>query len=250
MDNFSELVKLALAALGGAAALAAALFALTKVWTNHLLAKALAEHKIQLERETSAQLERLKHELQMDASSHTASINSKNASEIEKLKHQLHLVAAGRSYTYQRLAEKRADALSELYSRVSDYFACAASLGDFLVSEDFRIQSAREHDKLYVDLVSCFNRSRIYLTLSLCNRFVEVIKRVSGVYAPYARNLIARPDHVDDKDFRETGIKAWASYEVLLAPFQAEIEEQFRVLLGVQEVAEDVWNGAPPPGED
>lgn len=203
-----------LVALGGNAMLLAVLGWLSKSLVQGLLAKDVERFRATLATESSA--------------------------TVEKVKHELQLVAVEHQVRYSKLHEKRADVIAELYRLlVEAFWAGSGFVSPLELAGEPKIQEK------YVtamnssaDFFRFFEIHKIYLPAPLCEKletFVRGMRNKAIGFGVWIQQGDAHllPNTVEQK--HKAWIDAWEYFEKEVPPARAALEAELRALLGAKE---------------
>lgn len=166
-----------------------------------------------------------KHLLSMDLERFKAELKATNEKELERLRADLRIAAFQQETTFAKLHEKRADIITELYSRLVKF----DSKLDIMTNPFFqdsssdslgREQAAIEAGK---DLTHYFTINQIYFDESLCNSIRQLLRTMT----------IAHLTHIDCQVSTQQSTDAWNLLRKEVPPIKNEIERNFRQLLGL-----------------
>ena len=204
-----ELWQSAVLAIGGHAALLALLGWLAKSLLTHLIDKDVKRYELTLKSQTDLALERFKSEQQLRAAEHQV--------------------------RFSRLHETRAELIAAFYKAVVEferYFRVHANPMNQLLTSDEGGKHSKAISALYVNLETLYSDNRVFFNVDTC-RFVDsLLEALVSV-----RDLnIAVPvrDSRDGSPMEAIRIPSWTSISAAISPVKADLETNFRQILGVQ----------------
>ena len=204
-----ELWQLAILAIGGNAALLAVLGWLAKSFLTHLLDKDVKRYELTLKAQTDLALERFKSEQQLRAAEHQV--------------------------RFSRLHETRAELIAAFYKAVVEferYFRVHAHPVNQLLTSDEGGKHSKAIGALYGNLETLYSDNRVFFNVDTCRLVDSLLEaRVS------VRDLnIAVPirDSRDGSPMEAIRIPSWTGISAKITPVKADLETNFRQILGVQ----------------
>lgn len=156
--------------------------------------------------------------------------------DLEIHKSSLERVAHEHSVKFESLHAKRAEVISEVYTRI--VFAENLSFDMLNVIDndsELPLGERYKHAKESLsELAAHFEFNRLYFEDKTCKKVDEIIKRMGKVLKDYVPILKA----VESEDLNEEHFEVWKhSFNIILKdipPIKKEIEIQFRTLLGIE----------------
>lgn len=206
--------------LGGTAIAIATVGWLVRSLIGHFLSKDIESFKQRFQNESTVELERLRHSLRLAASEHEKQINL--------------------------LHERRADAIVELYARLKEFVAAAASFASLVEwkGEPTKDEKAAKlGDKAY-EFQTYFQTKRIFFSEHVCAKVDTVFQEVHSVSLKY-RVWLAHSKDGGGRSYEkmdEAWTEAWNSMKDKVPPLVGAVESEFRNLLGVTRGEEDKSN--------
>jgi hypothetical protein len=204
-----ELWQLAILAIGGNAALLAVLGCLAKSFLTHLLEKDVKRYELTLKAQTDLALERFKSEQQLRAAEHQV--------------------------RFSRLHETRAELIAAFYKAVVEferYFRVHAHPENQLLTSDEGGKHSKTIGALYGSLEALYSNNRVFFNVDTCHLVDSLLEALVSV-----RDLnIAVPvsDSRDSSPVEAIRIPSWAGISAKITPVKADLEANFRQILGVQ----------------
>ncbi len=211
--NWGDVIKTALAIVGGSAGLLAVI-----AW----LIKAVISQALVLQTET------LKTKLKAEADI-----------EIEKLRNALQMAAVEHQVRFASLHEKRAEVIAELYGRALDAYQDGQKfvLADAYTDDHTKQQEASlSTNQKLLDFYFFVEKNRIYLpeqTCSLLNTFVDIMRKhvirvgVYGSVGSFPTPEVLEQRH---KAFED----AYSAFQKDIPAVTKALEDDFRGMLGVE----------------
>lgn len=155
----------------------------------------------------------------------------------ERLKHELHLAAQEHQVLVSKLHEKRAQVVAEVYGLLVE-FQWAAQ--DFVSQVEF-VGEPNKRDK-YVTAMNkaaefyrCFDKNRIYLPHSLCEKLDEFIKAMRTKVIDFGVYVRLDESKMSDQTFEKKS-EAWdrASdyFNSEVPKARAALEQELRAIIG------------------
>ena len=130
---------------------------------------------------------------------------------------------------FSKLHEKRAEVISELYSRLYDYhWAVCAFLRDFHGTEPSEQDSKKIDDKSY-KFSDYFHKHRIFFNEDLCSKIDKIIPILYSAYVPIERRD-SKDNHLEE-DWSKCAEIVQRQYPKI----KESLESDFRKILGVTE---------------
>jgi hypothetical protein len=204
-----ELWQLAILAIGGNAALLVVLGGLAKSFLAHLLEKDVKRYELTLKAQTDLALERFKSEQQLRAAEHQV--------------------------RFSRLHETRAELIAAFYKAVVEferYFRVHAHPENQLLTSDEGGKHSKTIGALYGSLEALYSNNRVFFNVDTCHLVDSLLEALVSV-----RDLnIAVPvsDSRDSSPVEAIRIPSWAGISAKITPVKADLEANFRQILGVQ----------------
>jgi hypothetical protein len=165
-------------------------------------------------------------------------LNLKSNSEItiEELKNELRRKSFENEIMFERLHQKRANIIADLYSKL---VISVQSVESFLAP--FEYSGAPTKNEKYkktvndlINFINFFERNRIYFSENLCiliDDFIHKTKDPTFEFASYLN--LAEADAEDRKEKLKVWSKTWKSVDSIIKPAKEIIEKEFRSILGV-----------------
>ncbi len=204
-----DLWQFVLVSLGGNALLLAVLGWLAKSLLVHLLAKDISRYELKLKSQTDLALERHKLEQQLLATEHNV--------------------------RFSRLHEKRAELIADFYKAVvafERYFKTHAHPINQKITSDAGGKHSQAIHALYEGLEKLYSDNRIVFSGETCRLVDALLEALIGVRD---LNIQVPIRSLEDGSPKEAiRIPSWGGISDKISPVKANLEENFRSLLGVQ----------------
>jgi len=159
---------------------------------------------------------------------HKDRLKKETDAEIEKLKAQLNITATEKRIVFEKLHEKRAEAISQLYWKLKLFYDTVCSLVDWMGTPASQAKRYGECVEQYEAFYNIFIEKQIFIPLTAKDK-IETIKRTLAIEIRKFK-MFVMTDHgiqkTDEWNNIETTVK-----EKFPAVFQ-ELENEFRNLLG------------------
>lgn len=175
--------------------------------------------------------------IERDTKRFETDIQAKADLAIEHLKGQLQIHAIEHQVRFSGMHEKRAEVIAELYGLLVRAFWEAESFVSpmqWAGEPDIKVKHVTARNSL-VELYRYFDKNRIYLPEPLCTSLEQLIRDVRsnviqfGVWVEYEAGSL--PDHAA-RQKQEAWEKSWEGIKSTIPPARAQLENEFRVLLG------------------
>ena len=176
------------------------------------------------------------HFLSKDIDTFRNKLQAQSNIELEKTKHELHLIAFEHDKKAHLLHERRAQAISELYSRLIEFIWAA---GDFSSIMEWSGEPSKEEKaiKLYEKTQSFsdyFNKNKIYFSKDVCEKVETVFEEINASMIKFRVLMSMRKEGVgDSKEYHKAWMDAWNLMKDRVPSLREKIEDEFRVILGV-----------------
>jgi len=151
------------------------------------------------------------------------------AKEMEVFKAQLRVEAERKQTTFAHLHARRAEVIAEVYAGMDRTYKAAHSLAKPFESgaEDPKPVKLDALAAIGNELRTHFDENRIYFSADLCegfDRFFRAIKEAADKWAVPADSSIPT----------RQWLESWNAIKDEVPPLRAELESEFRILLGVE----------------
>jgi hypothetical protein len=179
----------------------------------------------------------IKHEYDQKLESHKAQLQAQSAVETERLRSQLSVQAAEHAVRFQKLHEKRAEVVAEVYSRLVEAYWKASSFASMMewVGEPNKKEKYVEAMNSIASFYQYFDKHKIYLPSGLCDQIESFVQGMRhkiigfGVYVRHADESL--PEHALEKK-HEAWTKAWEYMEKEVPAARSSLESELRSILG------------------
>lgn len=153
--------------------------------------------------------------------------------ELERFKADIQKSAFEHQTRYQSLHTKRAEIIAELYSLLVQAEQDAISLARLFqaIGEPSQEEKIKQAFKSGKSLQEFFERNRIYFKQESCERIAGFVQGLYHASINYA--VVVSPES-GGKDRGEYWGKVWDELTKELPPIKADIEKEFREILGLQ----------------
>jgi hypothetical protein len=218
--------------VGGSAVLLGALSYLVKKWFEHGLMRDFANQRNAFERDLEGHKAALDRELQ----SHKAALDRASTAEADRLRHELELTAADVVKRTTLLNEKRAQVVAELYKLLIDFVFAAESFAAVAEysGEPNKDQKAEILGKAASEFYIYFQHHRIYFSAKVCDGIQELFHAVHGPTRTFRMwQQLAKENSLAGEKHHLSWDKAWKAIQDDVPPLRNKIEAEFRALLGV-----------------
>ncbi len=200
------------------AALTAAIIWLSKSWISERLKNAI------------------KHEYDSKLESHKASLLAQSAVETERLRSQLSMQATEHAVRFQRLHEKRADVVAELYSRLVEAYWKASSFASLAEwsGEPNKQKKYADAMNAFANFFQFFDKNKIFLPSQLCEQMEAFVQGMRekvigfGVYVGHADEDLPLPAFEKKHD---AWMEAWRYMEKQVPATRHGLEAELRSIL-------------------
>ena len=180
----------------------------------------------------------IKHEYDETLESHKAQLQAQAAVETERLRSQLSIQATEHAVRFQRLHEKRAEVVGQLYSLLTEAYRKASTFASPMewAGEPGKDEKYREAYESLVAFFQYFDKNRIYLpTADLCDSIDQLIqgirKHITGFSLHLRHKDEGLPAPALEKKY-EAWMNAWEYMEKEVADARSKLEAEFRSILG------------------
>lgn len=176
------------------------------------------------------------HFLSKDFETFKQQLTHQSALELENLRHSLRLVATEREKQIGLLQEKRAAAIVEIYARLVAFIAAAESFAAIVEfgGEPSKPDKAKTLNEKGWEFRDYFLKHRIYFSQPICEKVDQLFNSVmtkSGRFQMW-HAMSEKHERLEGK-MHEAWDAAAATIKEKAPPLLAEIEREFRTLLGV-----------------
>lgn len=180
----------------------------------------------------------IKHEYDEKLESHKAQLHAQTAVETERLRSQLSMQATEHAVRFQRLHEKRAEVIGQLYSLLTEAYWKASTFASPMewAGEPGKNEKYVDAHNALVQFFQYFDKHRIYLpTTELCDSIDQLIQGIRkhiiqfSAYLHHADESLPTPALEKKHD---AWMKAWRYMEKEVPAARGELENEFRKILG------------------
>lgn len=207
-----------LASAGVSVLLTAALVWLSKSWISERLKNSI------------------KHEYDQKLETHKAQLSAHSAIETERLRSQLNMQATEHAVRFQGLHEKRAAVIAEMYALLVEAYWKASSFASPMewAGEPDKQQKYNDAMNSFAAFFQFFDKHQIYLPPEICAQieaFVREMRKMAigfGVYLRHDEKAMP-PDSVNKK--HDAWMKAWDYMEKEVPVARASLEVELRAIL-------------------
>jgi hypothetical protein len=157
---------------------------------------------------------------------------------IDKAKYELDKSMMLRQVQYEKLHNKHAELIAELYAEVADTIRASNEL--VAIFEPAGIPSKSERFKIFIEafnkLVITYDRNRVYFTKSICSKMDELIAKVRENIIKFKVFIIdQREGRAPDPKATDVWTETWdALSKSVIPPLRDELDQQFKNLLGIE----------------
>ena len=207
-----------LASAAVSAVLTAALIWLSKSWISERLKNSI------------------KHEYDQKLETHRAQLSAHSAVETERLRSQLNMQATEHAVRFQGLHEKSADVIAEMYALLVEAHWKASSFASPMewTGEPDKQQKYSDAMNSFTAFFQFFDKHQIYLPPAICAQiemFVREMRKMVigfGVYLSHDE-MTMPPDSVNKK--HDAWMKAWEYMETEVPIARTSLETELRTIL-------------------
>lgn len=181
----------------------------------------------------------LDHALTRDAESFKAQLKADADIETEKLKSSLQMVAFEHQIRFSNLHAKRAEVIAEIYFQMVEVEQHGKKFVYADVFDETRRQAYSETMNRLVEFFFFLEKRRIYLPGNICTlmqKFVDTIRKNvirANIYEPIEQSFNSKILEEKIKVIQEVN----EAFEGSIPAARAELEKEFRRLLGVEQEA-------------
>jgi len=181
----------------------------------------------------------LDHALTRDAESIKAQLKADADIETEKLKSSLQMVAFEHQIRFSNLHAKRAEVIAEIYFQMVEVEQHGKKFVYADVFDETRRQAYSETMNRLVEFFFFLEKRRIYLPGNICTlmqKFVDTIRKNvirANIYEPIEQSFNSKILEEKIKVIQEVN----EAFEGSIPAARAELEKEFRRLLGVEQEA-------------
>jgi len=179
----------------------------------------------------------IKYEYDEKLESHKAQLQAQSTVEIERLRSQLSIQATEHAVRFQRLHEKRAEVIGQLYSLLTEAYWKAATFASPMESagETGKDEKYLEAHNCLVQFFQYFEKNRIYLpTVELCDSIDRLIQGIRKHITRFSMYLRHKDEHLPEAALErkhEAWMNAWEFMEKEVPAARAKLEDEFRGIL-------------------
>lgn len=159
--------------------------------------------------------------------------------QVEKFKAQLQIAAQEHDVRFTKLHEKRAEVLSELYSRLEDAHRCLVLLHFQLehkdalkLEETVTEESARSAVQANLAAFEFFRKHQLYLSKDLANSIKGFVSMVEHASSPFSPDGFEGMEESLTQLFRSKVFESEQHTRYKLQQILERIEEECRLMLG------------------
>jgi len=154
------------------------------------------------------------------------------ALDLEKTRHALQLLAAEHATRFERLHERRATVIADVYQRLDSlYRFFRLWINPFRETGD--LPAEREHAlKLVLDLENAYYPNAVWLERATCNALNELILQYYTLWRRFSRDVAGQPVAAVEERWR--GLANELTQKI--AERQTGLENEFRTILGMAAV--------------
>ncbi|MEJ5209763.1 hypothetical protein [Denitratimonas sp. CY0512] len=200
-------------------ALSGALFWLLRSWISERLKNAI------------------KHEYDEKLESHKAQLQAQTAVETERLRSQLSMQATEHAVRFQRLHEKRAEVIGQLYSLLTEAYWKASTFASPMewAGEPGKDEKYLDAHNSLVAFFQYFDKNRIYLpTTELCDSIDQLIQGIRKHITRFSMYLRHKDENLPAtvlEKKHDAWMKAWEFMEQEVPAARSKLEAEFRAIL-------------------
>jgi len=182
----------------------------------------------------------LDHALARDAEDFKARLKAEAEVEVERLKSSLEMIAYEHQVRFSSLHAKRAEAIAEIYFQMVEVEQHGRKFVYADVFDETRKQAYSETMNRLVEFFFFLEKRRIYLPENVCilmQRFVDTIRKHiirTNIYEPIKQSFNSKVLEEKVKVIEE----ASEAFEGSIPAARAELEKEFRRLLGAEQAGE------------
>jgi len=201
----------------------------------------------------------IKHEYDQKLESHKAQLKYEADTEIEKIKAELQIEAHRNSVNYSTLHSKRAEYITQLYSRLVNLYEGIIGLSYELGAREVRADHYARYDAIksqpweikegiqtlsieeetkaknlhetYKEFMKFYNEKKIYFSEEVC-ALIEQFANLAGFMGTMYQNVALRDDD-NQPYFNPIVLETWFKAGERIPKLLATMEKEFRVMLGV-----------------
>lgn len=149
--------------------------------------------------------------------------------KVEEVRSEFIRVSSEHQIRFSKLHVDRAEVISELYSRLYDYYwAVCAFLRDFHKTKHDETKLKKLDEKSY-EFSDYFHKHRIYFNEDICSKIDEIIPTLYSAYVPLENR------DINDKHLNEDWNKCSEIVRKQFPIIKESLESDFRKILGVAE---------------
>lgn len=176
------------------------------------------------------------HFLSKDIDTFRNRLQAQSNIELEKTKHELHLLAFEHEKRAHLLHERRAQAISELYSRLVEFIWAAGNFSNIMEwsgepSKEEKALTLYEKTQSFSDY---FNKNKIYFSKEVCEKVESVFEEINTSMIKFRVWMSMSKRGVgDSEEYHKAWMDAWNLMKDRVPSLREKIEDEFRLLLGV-----------------
>ena len=180
--------------------------------------------------------ERLKNairsEYEQKLETHKAQLKSTSDVAIESLKSQLSVIAAQGNFKFTKLHERRAEAIAEIYALLAEFHVALADYTKVLEVTGGTPRTERREIavKAHGAFIALYRKKKIFLPKSAATKIDDLNKQLMSIYHQFLFGVDMA--HMANGDFAQKWIGLDEKMSSIISPALAELERDFRVLLG------------------
>lgn len=165
-----------------------------------------------------------------DADKNRAALKLEGDAQIERLKHSLQMLAYEQQVRFSKLHERRADIIAELYKLLNEVPAVAAGFV-FTDRKDMERQGLAEEKVL--ELYRFIENNRIYFPLHVCDLLDKFSNKLhKSVIFVGLYSTIVEPTEGTRQEQRKVFLDAVTALETEIPKLKTDLAVEFRKLLG------------------
>ena len=176
----------------------------------------------------------IKNEYDQKLETHKAQLQAANDIELEKLRSNLNILALERQIEYSKLYEKRADAITEVYSLLSDVYTWIQEYTKvFVPVGDLPIEERRHKaSEAYNKYISVYHHNRIFIPAKTAGCIDALNNDFRQVFYDFFYGIDQK---LEGKGNSEKWFEIFERMNGPILKSLSELENDFRSLLGEKE---------------
>ena len=156
--------------------------------------------------------------------------------EIEKVKLKYAIENHRFQVAYSGLLKKRAEVIEELYHLIVDTEETFGRFVSFADNNPTKDELRKEGGRLLYEFLRKYKKNRIYFSEEVCEKLKSYSDSISEVVMPFSFALTIQIEEGHFKDFTNEWVKSNKDFNEKIPKVRKTIEEEFRRLLGVEEI--------------